>query len=57
MKALLMSFYRVDLVRCLEQDLFIEPGAGNGSFSDNMREIFDHVLCFDIEPEKMYIIK
>jgi predicted RNA methylase len=46
--------YNIDIN---ENDIFIEPSAGNGSFSNEMNKLFKNVLCYDIEPENNNIIK
>ena len=39
-----------------KDDLVIEPSAGNGSFSDKLREHYN-IIAIDIIPEKEYILK
>ena len=40
-----------------DDDLFIEPCAGDGSFSDYFKENKYNIDTYDIEPKKTYIIK
>ena len=40
-----------------ENDLFIEPSAGNGSFSDFLFERGSIFESYDIDPKKNYIVK
>jgi predicted RNA methylase len=39
------------------EDIWIEPSAGNGSFSKIMKEKFDKVYSYDIDPEEENIIQ
>jgi len=44
-------------VLCIEEDdLLIEPSAGNGAFSIKMRSMFKNVIALDIHPEDEHII-
>ena len=38
-------------------DLCIEPSAGNGSFINSIKTIFNHHKFFDIEPDHSDILK
>jgi hypothetical protein len=53
-----LAQYYVDLflsiVKPNDDDLIIEPSAGNGSFSDLLKER-KNFLCYDIEPKQSYI--
>jgi len=40
-----------------ENDLCIEPSAGNGSFINGIKSIFKHYRFYDLEPENSEIIK
>jgi len=39
------------------EDLCIEPSAGNGSFIENIKLIFNYYKFYDLEPEHSEIIK
>ena len=47
----------IDVIKPHNHDLFIEPSAGNGSFSDLLRIKYKNTESFDIEPKKDYIKK
>jgi predicted RNA methylase len=51
----------IELVRkyitILENDLIIEPSAGNGSFIENIKTISDNYKFYDLEPEHEEIYK
>ena len=47
-----MSIVKPDI-----NDIIIEPSAGSGSFSDHLRDIFPNLFCYDLYPEKSYILK
>jgi predicted RNA methylase len=40
-----------------ENDLCIEPSAGNGSFISGIKKIFNNYIFYDLEPENKEIIK
>ena len=47
----------IETVDYLNTDVFLEPSAGSGSFSDIMFEMFDNVEAYDIEPKPRKKIK
>jgi len=46
-----------DNIKINENDLCIEPSAGNGSFIDNIKLLFKNYKFYDLEPENDEIIK
>jgi predicted RNA methylase len=44
-------------VKINENDLIIEPSAGNGSFISGIKELTNHYIFYDIVPENAEIIK
>ena len=40
-----------------ENDLCIEPSAGNGAFIDGIKSLFNHYNFYDLEPENNQVIK
>jgi hypothetical protein len=46
-----------NIIETSDDDIYIEPSAGNGSFSKWMSEIFMNVKSYDIEPENENIIQ
>jgi len=46
-----------DKTSICDEDLIIEPSAGNGAFAERINEMCSNVLFYDIEPEKNFIIK
>ena len=44
-------------IKITEQDLCIEPSAGNGSFIEPIKESFTNYKFYDLEPENSEIIK
>jgi predicted RNA methylase len=44
-------------INILENDLIIEPSAGNGSFIKKIKELSNNCVFYDIEPENDEIIK
>lgn len=38
-------------------DLCIEPSAGNGSFIDDIKKVFNHYIFYDLHPENKDILK
>ena len=40
-----------------DNDLCIEPSAGNGAFINNIKSLFNHYKFYDIEPEHEEIVK
>lgn len=44
-------------IKINKNDLCIEPSAGNGSFIDNIKTIFENYKFYDLEPENNEIIK
>lgn len=47
----------IDIIKPDSNDLFIEPSAGNGSFSDFLRKKYKNTESYDIDPKKDYIKK
>ena len=41
----------IETIEYLNTDVFLEPSAGDGSFSDIMFDRFDNVEAYDIEPK------
>ena len=44
-------------IKINENDLIIEPSAGDGSFSNSLLKKYKNIETYDIEPKKDYIIK
>ena len=44
-------------INILEDDLIIEPSAGNGSFIKKIKKLSNNYIFFDLEPENNQIIK
>ena len=44
-------------IKISKNDLIIEPSAGNGEFTRELKKIYKNVLSFDIEPDASDIIK
>jgi hypothetical protein len=44
-------------IKISNNDLCIEPSAGNGSFIDNIKTIFENYKFYDLEPENIEITK
>ena len=40
-----------------ENDLCIEPSAGNGAFIEGIKSIFKNYKCYDLKPEHTEIIE
>lgn len=40
-----------------KSDVIIEPSAGNGAFSKQLKDIFKNVIAIDIEPEDSSVVK
>ena len=46
-----------DVIKLENDDLCIEPSAGNGSFIESIKSIFNNYKFYDLEPENSEIIK
>jgi len=47
----------IEKIPLMNNYLIVEPSAGDGAFSDYLREHFDDIIALDISPDKDYILK
>ena len=53
---LCMDYIKTNII-INKNDLCIEPSAGNGSFISGIKQIFNHYIFYDLEPEQSEIIQ
>ena len=44
-------------IKILDNDLIVEPSAGNGSFISGIKSLSKHHIFYDLEPENAEIVK
>ena len=44
-------------IQCSDNDIFIEPSAGNGAFINHMKKLSSNCLFYDLEPDHKDVLK